>query len=115
MPRHPYLNSSKEYNDYLNLCLCPKESVSLMKAWCTLQNIDKHKFRLNILKCTDKSIKNHYLCGELNSGKTYITMSIQKATFFYREVNQGTASYNFMWQDCINKRIIIMNCTLTQL
>lgn len=42
-------------------------------------------------------------------GKTYNARLLRKAVFFYREVNQGTASYTFMWQDRINKCLIIIN------
>ena len=40
----PILILAKEYNDYLNLCLLPRERASLMKKWCSFQNIDKREF-----------------------------------------------------------------------
>ncbi|CAL1262218.1 unnamed protein product [Larinioides sclopetarius] len=50
-----------------------------------------------------------YLRGEPNSGKTFIAQSLAKSAFFYGAVTQGTSSYAFMWQDCINKRLILIN------
>ncbi|GFY56902.1 nonstructural protein NS1 [Trichonephila inaurata madagascariensis] len=45
--------------------------------------------------------------GEPNSGKTYIAKSLTKACIFYGDVS--TAVYGFMWQDSINKRMILIN------
>lgn len=108
----PILVLAKEFVDHKNICLTPKESVNLVMKWCRYQKIDMRNFILNILMVMDRCKKKRnslYLCGEPNSGKTYIVRSLQKAAYFYGEVNQGTASYTFMWQDCVNKRLIVIN------
>lgn len=109
----PILKLTRDFNDYQINCLTPRESDSLIKRCCKFQNINIKFFLKNILSVIDpmqKKKKNTlYLHEEPNSGSTYIARSLQKAEFFYGEVNQGTASYTFMWQVCINKRLIALN------
>lgn len=102
----PILLLSKDFSDHQNSCLNPQDSFQLIKSWCKFQNIIIRYFFLDRMK---KKKNTLYLCGEPNSEKIYITCSLQKAAFFYEEVNQGTSTYTFMWQDCINKCLIVIN------
>lgn len=107
-----YLDLAAEYIDRKNECMTPHESAELMLRWCEYQNIKPSKFAENILEVMDhKKRKQNTLIfqGLPNSGKTFIANSISKACIFYGAVSQGTAGYAFMWQDCINKRVIIIN------
>lgn len=98
--------------DKKNECLTPRQSFNIVVKWCDFQKIKPKKFIMAIMDCMDKKkrkLNTVAMIGEPNSGKTFIAKSICKAVVFYGEVCQGIAGYSFMWQDCINKRVIIIN------
>nr|QVW56852.1 MAG: nonstructural protein [Emberiza spodocephala parvoviridae sp.] len=100
------------YSDKLNECMQPRNSARLMELWCEFQGIDPQQFVYDVIDCLDKKkrkLNTLILKGEPNSGKTFIAKSLQKAVRFYGEVTQGLSGYNFMWQDCVNKRLIVIN------
>lgn len=108
----PFRDLCVNFKDLKHECLSANRSVEIMEQWCDHQCIDKQQFISDILNVMDKckrKLNTLVLKGEPNSGKTFIAKSIQKACIFYGEVSQGTAGYSFMWQDCINKRVIIIN------
>lgn len=108
----PYIELVRNYKDRKNQCLSPTSSFRLMQDWMKFQNINPMRFCSDILDIMDKKQRKKntlVLKGEPNSGKTFIAKAIEKACIFYGEVTQGTAGYAFMWQDCTNKRVIVIN------
>lgn len=100
------------FKDIKNECLSPNESCDLMEQWCIHQKIDPIKFVEDIANCLDRKkrkLNTIILKGEPNSGKTFIAKSLAKACVFFAEVTQAIGGYTFTWQDCVNKRLIIIN------
>lgn len=107
-----YLDLTREFDDVNRECMTPYRSADLMMEWFKFQNIDPRQFCLELLDVLDKKqrkLNTFMMLGAPNSGKTFIAKSIEKACQFTGEICQGIAGYNFMWQECINKRCIIMN------
>lgn len=108
----PIRDLASEYIDMKGECMTPTKSANIMEKWCAFQNIEKKQFIRHIVDVMDKNrrkLNTLILQGEPNSGKTFIAKSLQKASLFYGEVSQGIAGYTFMWQDCVNKRLIVIN------
>lgn len=100
------------YKDNKNLCMSPNESATVMENWLRFQNIDPQRFVDNMIALMNKKkrkLNTIILKGKPNSGKTFIAKSMEKAAIFYGEISQGIAGYSFMWQDCVNKRLIVIN------
>lgn len=100
------------FEDKKNQCMPAVKSANLMEKWCHFQGIDPGQFARDFEAVLDRTPrKQNCICltGEPNSGKTFIAKSMEKACIFYAEIVQGTAGYAFMWQDCINKRVIVIN------
>lgn len=100
------------YVDTKNECMQPSTSAELVEKWCSFQNIDPQQFVYDMIDCIDKKkrkLNTLILKGQPNSGKTFIAKSMEKACRFFGEITQGTGGYNFMWQDCVNKRLIVIN------
>lgn len=101
-----------DFKDQHAECLQPSTSAELMEKWFRFQGICPQTFVSKLLQCLDRQkrkLNTFVLIGEPNSGKTFIAKSLQKACRFYGEISQGTAGYAFMWQDCVNKRLIVIN------
>lgn len=107
-----YLDLTRDFEDKKNQCMSPKRSADLMEEWCKFQGIDILTFCRTIVNLMDKQQRKKntlILEGSPNSGKTFIAKSIEKACIFYGEISQGSSGYAFMWQDCVNKRVIVIN------
>nr|QVW56858.1 MAG: nonstructural protein [Lanius cristatus parvoviridae sp.] len=108
----PFRNLCINFTDQKKECLSPRYSAELMEKWCDYQSIDPQQFIQDIINVMDKrkrKLNTLILKGAPNSGKTFIAKSICKACIFYGEVTQAIAGYNFLWQDCADKRVIIIN------
>lgn len=108
----PYLDLCANWEDTQKVCYDPEQSADIVANWCKFQNIQPYQFAMSIKLLMDKMRRKKntiIMHGEPNSGKTYIAKSVEKAAIFYGEVNQGTAGYQFAWQDCVQKRLIIIN------
>lgn len=98
----------KTYSD----CYTPYESALIIREWAIKQGIDIGELVTNVVDWIDRrkpKINALWLEGEPNSGKSYLARSFTRLCKYYGELNQGTAGYAFMYQDCINKRIIMIN------
>ncbi|KAF8789384.1 Initiator protein NS1 like protein [Argiope bruennichi] len=107
-----YLDLAAEYVDDKGECISPYQSADLMDQWLKFQSLDPQEFCYNFLHLMDhkhRKLNSIILQGAPNSGKTYIAKSLEKACIFYAEVTQAVAGYSFMWMDCINKRLIVIN------
>ncbi|KAF8789558.1 Retrovirus-related Pol polyprotein type-2 like protein [Argiope bruennichi] len=107
-----YLDLAAEYVDDKRECMSLHQSADLMDQWIKFQGINPQEFCNNFLHLLDhkhRKLNCIILQGAPNSGKTYIAKSLEKATIFYAEVTQAVAGYSFMWMDCINKRLIVIN------
>jgi hypothetical protein len=85
-------------------------SAAVMLHWCEIQNIDPVSFAKNIISFIDMKlpkINSLWLHGESNAGKSYIVRSLSALCCLYHQVPAG--SNRFMWQDAIEKRLIILN------
>lgn len=103
-------NNYKDYGTEEHYSL--EDSVELLQRWCKFQHINYEQFVRDVINTLDRKIPKKnclYLQGESNSGKTWLMKSIMKLVTYYGEVNQGTANYTFMYQDCVNKRAIFIN------
>lgn len=107
-----YRDLCRDFDDKNNECMSRKRSADLIEKWCAFQGICVKQFALNVVSLMDRKMRKQntiILEGTPNSGKTFIAKSICKACIFFGEVSQGSAGYAFMWQDCVNKRFIILN------
>lgn len=108
----PFYELAESFQDTKGQCISVKESTELLKDWCKFQNIDPTQFLRDIYDLMDQKLRKKntlYLRGAPNSGKSYIARSLCKASRFFGQISQGTAGYAFMWQDCLNKRLIEIN------
>lgn len=108
----PYIELVRNYKDKKDLCLSITASYRLMKEWFKCQKIEPTHFITSLMSVMDHKARKRnclVLKGAPNSGKTFIAKSIEKACIFFGEVTQGTSGYAFMWQDCTNKRVIVIN------
>ncbi|GFY09309.1 parvo_NS1 domain-containing protein [Trichonephila clavipes] len=108
----PYQDLCVEYNNDKNQCMSPYNSADIMDQWCKFQGIDPFEFAVTIRDLMDqkhRKLNTVILEGEPNSGKTYIAKSLTKACIFYGDVSTAVAGYGFMWQDSVNKRMILIN------
>lgn len=106
------ISCCQDYHDQKDLCMTPQRSVAIMERWLEHQNIDKREFVISLIDTLDLKTRKRatfYMQGEPNSGKTFIVKSICKAVRNYGEVTQGIQGYTFMWQDCCNKKLIVLN------
>lgn len=106
------LNLNRDFTDPDKLCMNAHRSANLMEEWCKFQDIDPWEFATNMVMLMDKKqrkLNTIILRGAPNSGKTFIAKSLMKSCIFYGEICQGLAGYSFMYQDCVNKRVIIIN------
>lgn len=106
------LSLCHNFEDKNKKCLTPIRSANLVDQWCSHQGIDPRQFCDDMIALLDKKERKRnalIMEGAPNSGKTYITHSMQKACVFFGEVCQGMSGYAFMWQDCVNKRLIVLN------
>lgn len=93
-------------------CYSPLESAIIVKEWAKIQGIDLDLFVTNLIDIVDRNrpkVNTLMLQGESNAGKTYIVRSVLKLCKYFGEINQGIAGYQFMYADCINKRVISIN------
>lgn len=100
------------FKDKKKLCMSPQKSADLMDDWLKWQGLDPQLFVENIICLMNRNkrkLNTIIMKGPPNSGKTFIAKSIEKACIFYGEINQAIAGYGFMWQDCVNKRVIVIN------
>lgn len=107
-----YLELCAAYQDKKGQCMTPYRSANLMEQWLKYQQIDPKKFCDEIVTLMDHKARKQntlILKGSPNSGKTFIAKSIEKACIFYGEISQCTGGYAFLWQDCVNKRVIVIN------
>lgn len=89
-----------------------EESYHLVEKWCCEHGIPFKEFLVKlILVLTQKMAKINcfYLHGESNSGKTWISQSIVTLMRYIGEVQGGSSGYTFMFQNCIQKSLILMN------
>lgn len=111
------INSSfEELSNYWETISRPTEfysiaqSVEILKQWCTTQSIDFRTFIFNVVTIIDKrkrKVNCLYFLGESNGGKTYIARSLQNLCRLWQSVASGSS--RFIWQDCISKRLIVIN------
>ncbi|RWR99609.1 NS1-like protein [Dinothrombium tinctorium] len=92
-----------------NNFLSESESTDVMLQWCSLQEINPNEFANTIISFINKSlckINTLWFHGQSNAGKSYIVRSIANLCQLYHQIPPG--SNRFMWQDAVNKRLIIM-------
>jgi Parvovirus non-structural protein NS1 len=90
--------------------LTPEESLDVIKNWCRIQGIPLRKFVGDLYQFMDrgkKKVNTFWMHGISNAGKSYIARSMQQLAVLTHSVPPG--SNRFMWQDCINKRLIVVN------
>jgi hypothetical protein len=90
--------------------LTPTESYMIMEKWFKHQKIDGAKFANEVKQVINREVRKKnclWLQGESNSGKSWIASSILTLCSLYTTIPSGMN--DFMFQDCINKRIIGMN------
>lgn len=87
-----------------------ERSVQVMEKWCEDQRIDVYRFARDIQQFIDmqnRKVNCLYLQGQPNSGKSLIAKSIANLCQLYHSVPPG--SNRFMFQDTIDKRLILLN------
>ena len=97
-----------ERGDYLSV----KESDDLLRDWCLFQGIDAFALATHVELIMNKAVakvNTLILEGESNAGKTWLANSLQALAGNVGEITQGTQGYAFMWMDCVDRRLIIMN------
>ncbi|GBM89464.1 hypothetical protein AVEN_82452-1, partial [Araneus ventricosus] len=88
-----------------------KESAELIEEWCRYQNINAAGFALNWINCLDRQVLNKnslYFQGSPESETISIIRSIAEACIFFGEVDRETTGYTYAWEECFEKRCIIM-------
>jgi non-structural protein NS1 len=90
--------------------MSPEESVEVVKEWCGCQGIPYTVLVGDLYEFMDRKRKKtntFWMHGQSNAGKSFIARSLQELAVLYHCVPPG--SNRFMWQDCINKRLIVVN------
>lgn len=93
-----------------DLYYTPDASVGLVARIMSENNIPMMKFVRDVANLMDrkkKKVNCLWLHGYTNAGKSYLARSLERLAMLYHSVPSG--SNRFMWQDCVNKRLIIMN------
>ncbi|GBN49886.1 hypothetical protein AVEN_81572-1 [Araneus ventricosus] len=88
-----------------------QETTSLVVEWCQYQTIDVEEFTMNWVNCLDKRISYRnslYFQGSSESGVYNIVHSIAEACAFIGEVDSESTGYTYIWEECLEKRCIIM-------
>ena len=86
-----------------------EDTVNFFTAWTTEQNIDLLTFTLEmytIIRMYHPKKNTLYLQGASNAGKTYV---LESKVPHKDKVGQYITSKDFMFQECLNKTIILVN------
>lgn len=82
----------------------------IIEQWCQQHTTNKLQLVQHVRHVYNKTLmkKNMFVLeGPSNSGKSLLLRSLLPGGCFYGEIHRGTA-YNFMWQDNLDARLILM-------